>query len=211
MLRNKANHTFIASWHFLIIILSFSFLIELGGYEIKELLRYQSDSLSAQEYWRLLTGHLTHLGWSHFFLNAIGFVLIWSLFKSVFSTMRWSIIFLLCSLGTSLCFYFFDKHLDWYVGLSGVLHGLIMASLIMSIFLSFRVNNKLIQADVILLIIIIVKLTYEQIVGAIPMTEASSGGMVIVNAHFYGAIIGTICASFYIIKDKSLSTIEAQT
>ena len=52
------------------------------------------------------------------------------------------------------------------------------------------------------LIGVVCKLAYEQSVGAVPLTATSSGGPVVVNAHFYGAIIGTMCAMFYSLKDR---------
>lgn len=41
-----------------------------------------------------------------------------------------------------------------------------------------------------LLLIIIAKLTWEQIAGPLPGSEATAGGNVIVDAHLYGAVAG---------------------
>jgi rhomboid family GlyGly-CTERM serine protease len=80
-------------------------------------------------------------------------------------------------------FWFFYPELEWYVGLSGVLHGLLVAGLFAG----------LVQRDreaVILTLFVIAKLAWEQLAGPLPGSESSSGGVVIVDAHLYGAIGG---------------------
>lgn len=208
MLRNKANSINLQRWVLPILILLTALLIEIGGDSLRELLRYQSDSFENNEFWRLLTGHLTHLGWSHLLLNALGFIFVWALFENVYSTKRWVFIFLITCLSTSLLFYFFDKQLTWYVGLSGVLHGLIMAGVLTAIYQYHSQTDHWNKADILLLIAIIFKLAYEQFLGAVPLTAASSGGPVVVNAHFYGAIIGTICTLFFAVIDSRSTVAE---
>ena len=46
----------------------------------------------------------------------------------------------------------------------------------------------------VLLIVVIIKLGWEQIYGAVPGSEAAAGGAVIVNSHLYGAIAGALIA-----------------
>jgi len=163
----------------------------------RDLLRYESNLLVQQEYWRLLTAHFVHLGWSHFLLNMAAFFALWMIYGGVFSLWSWLFILLITSLGISICFLQFDENLIWYVGLSGVLHAIISVVLVY-LLLQMIIFKKpcFLWEDKILLVLLIFKLLYEQLVGAIPLTESSSGGPVIVNAHFYGAIIGCICAIF---------------
>jgi membrane associated rhomboid family serine protease len=74
-------------------------------------------------------------------------------------------------------------HLQWYVGLSGVLHGLLTAGAVAW----WRLEDR--RLTLVLWLILLTKLTWEQWHGALPL----SGDLnVIVNAHLYGAIGGAM-------------------
>lgn len=184
-------------WMLFAIVLVICTIASLLSESARELLRYESHLVSQQEYWRLITAHFVHLGWSHYLLNMAGFFVLWVIYGGVFSTKYWLFILTLSALGISVCFLFFDQSLIWYVGFSGVLHTII-AAVLMNLLLQLICLKKdcFHWEDGIFLIFLIIKLSYEQFIGAVPFTEASSGGSVIVNAHFYGAIIGCICAFF---------------
>lgn len=159
------------------------------------LFRYDREAVFSGEYWRLLSAHFTHLGWSHLFLNMVVFIPFWFLFKGVFKFQHWLIIIVVCSIGISICFAFFDLILERYVGFSGVLHGLFMAVALKNILQYKRSSPATIPWEAIVIFLgIIAKITYEQIVGAVPMTQKASGGIVIVNAHLYGTILGAFLA-----------------
>jgi hypothetical protein len=84
-------------------------------------------------------------------------------------------------------FWYLSRNMLWYVGLSGVLHGLIIAGAI-------RGLRQLPGESAVILAAVIGKLTWEQLAGPLPGSESVSGGNVIVNAHLYGAIGGAIAA-----------------
>ena len=88
----------------------------------------------------------------------------------------------------SAAFWFVDRYLLWYVGLSGVLHGLLIAGAI-------RGFRALPSESAIIVGIVVVKLAYEQIAGPMPGSESVSGGDVVVNAHLFGAIGGALAAA----------------
>lgn len=161
------------------------------------LFRYQMDIPQSAQFWRLLTAHFVHLGWSHFLLNAIGLILVWFIYGGVFKVSQWLLVIVVSSLGISIGLLWFDPAVVWYVGLSGVLHALLSAGLIYVLMNAlFNKRDIFHLEDAVLLIGLILKLGYEQRYGAIPFTESGSGGPVIVNAHFYGAIMGCFCAVF---------------
>ncbi len=85
-------------------------------------------------------------------------------------------------------FWFVDSELRWYVGLSGLLHGLLLAGAIAGI-RSLPVESIVIAA------VVVAKLAYEQIVGPLPGSESVAGAAVVVNAHLYGAIGGALAAA----------------
>lgn len=136
------------------------------------------------EVWRLLSGHIAHLNWSHFGLNMAGVLMVMVFFASYQSNAYWlaAMVFiaLLCSAGLML-----DMRLNSYVGFSGVLHGLFIIGA------RFEMRRYKLSG-VVLLVLIVAKLIWEQVFGAMPGSEEMSGGRVAVNAHLYGAVAGGV-------------------
>jgi len=159
--------------------------IGLIGSDAIQWLRFDRTAMLNGEVWRLISGHFAHLGWSHLVMNVFGLILIWVLFNNTAPDRRWLIVLLLSTLGTSLLLLWLNPTLQWYVGLSGVLHAFFVFGCLNEIY-SGR------KSSWILLIVIIVKLIWEQIAGPLPGSEQSAGGNVIVDAHLYGAIIGLL-------------------
>ena len=160
-------------------------LIQLGGNEASEWLRYDREGILNGEVWRLISGHLAHLGWPHLFMNLIGLVLIWLLFGHLIKRSSWLIICVVGTLGISAGMMLFNPELKWYVGLSGVLHGMFVAGAIVSVKAGYR-------AELLLLALFTGKLAWEQVVGPLPGSAEFAGGNVIVDAHLYGAISGLL-------------------
>jgi membrane associated rhomboid family serine protease len=75
--------------------------------------------------------------------------------------------------------------LQWYLGLSGVLHGALAAGAIAW----WRHETKALALT--LTLILVAKLGWEQWHGALPL---SGDMLVVVDAHLYGAIGGAIAA-----------------
>ncbi len=160
-------------------------ILALGEQEAREAFRYQRDSIVSGEWWRLLTGHLVHLGWSHVFLNLTGWVLIALVFGADYRSRHWLLIYAMSALVMAAGFWWLDPQLEWYVGLSGLLHGGIVAGL-----LAWAVQGDRIAW--LALGVVVAKLVWEQVVGPVPMTEEAAGGPVVVNAHLYGALGGLL-------------------
>lgn len=182
------------NWLFPFFIFLVALGIELLGNFGRTNFSYQNNFVQNSEYWRLVTGHLTHLGWPHFLLNMAGLILVWSLYGNAFRYRIWLVVFLWCSFSISLGFYLFDSGLQSYVGLSGVLHGLIAAALLSSFIQSFQKSVTIPWEDALVFVGLWCKVIYEQMAGPVPLTESVSGANVVVNAHLYGAISGTIYA-----------------
>ncbi len=96
----------------------------LGGQALRLAWRYQRDAVAAGEYWRLLTGHIVHLDATHALLNALGLVLLWGLFARAWSPLQWLFAVLVSLLAIDAGFWFLAPQLQWYVGASGLLHGI---------------------------------------------------------------------------------------
>lgn len=148
-------------------------------------LQYHRTHISDGELWRLISGHLTHLGWGHLIMNLAGFSFILALFPTTQPPLRCLILLSLLILGTSAGLWLFSPEVTWYRGLSGVLHGL----------LCWGVLTQLKEQPVFLLFIltfVVIKLAWEQWQGPLPGSESMAAGSVIVDAHLYGAVTGVI-------------------
>jgi rhomboid family GlyGly-CTERM serine protease len=163
------------------------FLLELGGDSVRDALAYERAAIGAGQLWRLVSAHFVHLGWSHLVLNLAGLALVAWLVGHTFSWQRWLYVGLASIAAIGAGFWFLDPGLDWYVGLSGLLHGLLVAGLVAGI--ARRDREALILAAFVL-----AKLAWEQAAGPLPGSESTSGGAVIVDAHLYGAIGGVLGA-----------------
>jgi rhomboid family GlyGly-CTERM serine protease len=157
----------------------------------REWLRFERSGIAAGELWRLLTGHLVHLGVSHTVLNLAGLVLVWFLVGRAFDWKQWLWV-MAGSIGAiDLGLWFGAPSLEWYVGLSGLLHGMLGAGIVAGIVA--RSGEALILA-----VVVAGKLAWEQFAGPLPGSETTSGGAVIVDAHLYGVIGGTLVAAMLI-------------
>jgi len=162
-----------------------SLIIAMGGERWTTWLRYDREAILAGEYWRLFTAHLCHLGWPHLIMNIAGLLLIWALFGRLLSLGAWLTVLCASALAVSGDLLWFDPAIRWYVGLSGVLHGLFIAGVITSI-------SRGEHSEYLLLAFVIGKLAWEQRYGALPGSESFAGGHVVVDAHLYGALGGLL-------------------
>lgn len=174
--------------------------LEIWGQAAREWLRYDREEIANGETWRLLSGHFVHLGWSHLVLNGTGLMLIAYLVASHFSHRQWLAICLATIVGMDLGFWYLQPQLNWYVGLSGLLHGLLAAG---------TVNGmRRREAEFwIIGVFLLGKLIYEQLLGPLPGSEASSGGNVVVAAHLYGALSGALAGLYFGFSRSQASSI----
>lgn len=160
----------------------------LQGLGFDQLWRYDRDLVNAGEYWRWLSAHFVHLGWTHYWMNMGALGLLWLMFAPRYRSWEWLFIFVISSILQSLVLHWNNLSLYYYVGLSGTLHAVIGAGL----WREWRFDRTF---TMMVAVLMGVKLLYEQFVGPMPGSEESAGGNVIVDAHFYGAIAGIICAA----------------
>ena len=161
-------------------------LLELGGKSVRDALSYDRDAVAAGQLWRLVTGHFVHLGWSHLVLNVLGLALVAWLVGRTFNLLTWLYTGLATIVAIDAGFWLLNPKLAWYVGLSGLEHGLLTAGLFVGI--AARRDRE----ATILAVLVLAKLCWEQIVGPLPGSESTSGGAVIVDAHLYGTIGGLV-------------------
>lgn len=163
-----------------------SALLSISGGPSSPGLRYER-ALIGEQPWRLVSGHLVHLGTSHLLLNLAGLALIAWVFAPGLGALQWLWLLLVSLLAIDAGFWLLEPQLAWYVGLSGVLHGLLLGAAILDDGLEKRMRLLLIG-------VVAVKLLWEQWAGALPMTAEVAGGPVVVAAHWYGGIGGALAA-----------------
>jgi len=176
-----------AYWQVAAFLLVACGLVALFGDAGRDALKYDRLSIEDGEYWRLLTAHFAHLGYTHLLLNMAGLVLVWLLVGRNYSSLQWIIVVSVSMTVISGAFWFVDTYMLWYVGLSGALHGLLLAGAVQG----YRTFPS---ESVIICVIVVGKLAWEQLAGPLPGSESVSGGDVVVNAHLFGAIGGLAAA-----------------
>ncbi len=137
------------------------------------------------ELWRLITGNFIHLGWSHLLLNLAALLLLSSLLKFFYNSFEVSLIALFSAGGVGLGLLFFAPEVAWYVGLSGLLHGMLAAVIIAGL------KQKL-RGAFILGLLLTAKLALESSGGSFSLFTFLSTENVISQAHLYGAVSGLI-------------------
>ena len=153
---------------------------------LNPLLRFDRSDLYAGEVWRLITGHLVHLSAYHALMNILGLIMIRLIFPADLSNKNLPTAMLFIAASSSLALLICSPQLDWYLGFSGVLHGLFAFCLVLHL-------KPRISLDWLILGALIVKLSYEQL----PAYDANYlmdyiHAPVAVDAHLYGALAGMI-------------------
>ena len=183
-------------WSAVLLILGACLILAVGGDDLRELGRYQRDAIENGEYWRLVSGHLVHLSLGHLWPNVAALVIIGALFDGVFRNADWWRATVASAAAIDIGLYALDRGVLWYVGLSGVLHGVVAAGA-----LALLLRRQPLGA--VLAIGLSGKLIFEQVMGPVPFTAASVGGPVVVAAHLYGAAGGALAeAAAYVVRRR---------
>ena len=148
-------------------------------------LRYQRTYIEQGEYWRLISGHFCHLGGIHLLFNLLGMWLVTLLLRQVLHHHTWVTVFGFSLLGTSMGLWFFSPEVIGYVGLSGALHGLVVAGGILDL-------RNLFFSNVVLLLGVFGKILWEQSSYYSNSMSELIGGHVLVDSHMYGALSGLL-------------------
>lgn len=181
---------------FPIAIALITIFVALAGPEVQQGLRYERSSVFAGEIWRLFTAHFVHLGWGHLLMNLAALGLIWGLAGRTLRVSAWLVISITSISSVSVGLFVLNPELAWYVGLSGMLHGLLLAGIIANLAAGHRL-------EIILLLILCGKVAWEQIYGPLPGSAEFAGGAVVVDAHFYGLVGGLVGVLPYVLLKRS--------
>jgi len=148
------------------------------------LLSLEATKVSNGELWRLLTANLVHFGWAHTLMNIAAFLLCSFTFFNGVSVKKYCLLLLWCCLGVGVGVVLFSPEYSPYAGLSGAIHGLMVAGLLQT-----RVYPLWIR--VIALGLLGAKLVQENNAGyEATDLQALLPVAVAVESHVYGALAG---------------------
>lgn len=149
-------------------------------------LSLERSAVFSGEYWRLLTGNFVHFGWAHTLMNVAAFLLCSIALLDKLSIAKYCALLIWCCLIVGGGIFHLNLEYGTYAGLSGAIHGLIVAGLLLS-------KQHPLWIRVIALGLLVAKLVQEQspnytatdLQTLVPVPVA-------VDAHLYGAIAGLV-------------------
>jgi len=149
-----------------------------------DLFRYQSKEVTNGEFWRIISANFTHSNWNHFFLNMAGLLLIDYLFQPLIKQWLRATLISFCIFTNVLLLHSFVV-LEWYVGMSGALHGFILGCALLS-WGKAKITNSLIILGTSAKLF--VELNWEINASTAGLIEAN----VVEESHLFGAISGLV-------------------
>lgn len=182
------------------------------------LLEFSRSAITDGELWRLLTGNLMHSNGWHLLMNIGGLLLATLLVGHLFSKRHFIALAISNGLAVGVLIYWLNPEINYYVGLSGYLHGLFIYGALLGLSQSINLKNllnhpsfkveessqialldkwrKRIKFDgetyLILLLGIIGKIIYEQAFGASEEMSELINANVATDAHLYGGAVAIL-------------------
>lgn len=159
------------------------------------------SALQNAEYWRFFTGHLVHSSWSHLAINLAALVVLQQLFGRALRQIEWVWGYAFIGVAIGICLLAFSRFGSVYgsvYGLSGLLHGLFVFAACRAL-----TNDVLMAAGVLLLIA--VKVGWEQINGGSAFMAELIGMPIATDAHLYGALAGAVLGALLATSARSVN------
>ncbi|WP_157490720.1 rhombosortase [Enterovibrio coralii] len=152
---------------------------------VQQILVWERADILAGQWWRIVTGNLTHTNLAHVAMNLSALAVLTYLHRQYYQ-MR-SMVIMVWSMMLVIGLVMFFAPFDWYAGLSGVLHGLFVWGVVRDI------QNK-VPLGWPLLIGAFAKMSYEAYSGGDALTAQIIDAGVAYQAHWAGAIVGLLFA-----------------
>jgi rhomboid family GlyGly-CTERM serine protease len=194
---SQLAHFDLRAWRAPLVLAAVLVAVQVLGAAAREALPYDRAAiLDGGEYWRLVTAHLVHYDLPHLAWNLAGLALVAWLFAREFDLRGWIAILAASTIAVDLGFLLLEPNLDWYVGFSGVLHGLMAAGLCAWLWRKPDALTALVAA------LFALKLGWEHFMGALPFTASTLAIAVIHEAHTYGALGGATAALWLLWRQR---------
>lgn len=152
---------------------------------LHQLMVWDRADILAGQWWRIVTGNLTHTNTAHLAMNLAGLVGVAFVHRQYYEGR--SLVPMVGVMMVVIGGVMFFAPFDWYAGLSGVLHGLFVWGVVRDI------QHKM-ALGWLLLIGVVAKLGYEVYAGGDAMAADLIGASVAYQAHWAGAITGLVFA-----------------
>ena len=152
---------------------------------LQALFHYRAENIPSHLYYLWLSPHLIHLSMLHYIINILCLGIVLFTFKNYFTPLRFFLLFAFSALMVTLGLWCCSPQVTDYVGMSGVIYGILAAGLLLSM-------KKHLLLSLPIYIIVAIKIVYEVFDGAHLSIQASLGNVVIVDAHLYGYLSGTL-------------------
>lgn len=157
-------------------------------------LMFDRDAINNGQVWRLFSAHFVHLSMPHLLGNAMGVALLAYIAGRSLNNLVGISLLIWCVLVVGVGLYGYADYLQRYVGLSGVLHGLLLVAPFISPFYSRRMAMCF-------LLVIVSKVIWEQSSFYDDMAMAGLiGGRVEANAHMLGVLAGLFFLLMYYVQ-----------
>lgn len=181
----------------LAVVSTILFLLLLIDSNVWNVLRFSRHEIMAGEIWRVLTGHLVHTNFAHGIMNIAAFLLTCFFAGPMMRDWLWLLLGVFVMLLISVGLLLFSPAVQWYVGFSGVIHGLLAGPLLIG---AVQEKDKFFALGCVLLV---AKVISEQMpnfdVGHLyEVIDAA----VVVDAHMYGLIAGLLFGIFYLVVHR---------
>ena len=183
-------------WPLLLVLLP-CLLVAMAGERVQTLLRYDRVAILHGQVWRVFSGNFVHLGVGHLLEDMAGAVLLWLLFADVLSGWRMLLLIVIGSLAVGLGLLLGDPGIGWYVGISGALDTIWAAG-------AMELIRRRDRFGWVLGGFLVAKLAYEQLFGPLPLSTATTGGQVVVDAHLFGALAGALVGAAWALRRRSV-------
>ena len=168
-----------------------------------ELLELNREQVLAGELWRIWTGHLVHTNVLHMALDSLAAL---GLYFAFFSTIKLSQLlvysFVFAPLISVSLLYFYPE-LDWYNGLSGLLHGLVA-------YFSLRLIRNGETLYWIGLAGVWLKVAVETTRASLGYESLIGSMLVISEAHLTGVFVGTVSALVGMVFWRAVDPVERE-
>lgn len=160
------------------------------------LLSLERNKVITGELWRLLTSNFVHFGWAHTLMNLAAFVICAIALLNTFSVKRLLALIVFCCIAVGTGVYFFNPEYETYAGLSGAIHGFIVAGLLLNKRHAYWLNG-------IFIALIFAKIFYEHQPGyQATELQALLPVAVAYDAHLYGALAGLLFGIGALVLDR---------
>lgn len=113
-------------------------------------LAFERASILHGELWRIITGNLVHTNTSHLLLNLGSVLAIYSLFCDHLDRCRLFTLMTLLWLAVGLGIWWWCPQTEWYMGLSGSLHGLFAWGAVQDIWAGRRTSGWMLLAGLLM-------------------------------------------------------------